>query len=83
MAKETAILSGWLNIIFTYHLFIDVYISDTSFGDYAVPMHIGAENSLLPPSRRYSDSDTSGDQNSDYMFLQVSALVPESLVLAC
>ena len=59
------------------------YISDTSFGDYAVPMHIGAENSLLPPSRRYSDSDTSGDQNSDYMFLQVSALVPESLVLAC
>lgn len=49
---------------------------DTSFGDYAVPMHIGAENSLLPPSRRYSDSDTSGDQNSDYMFLQVSVSVP-------
>ena len=39
-------------------------------------MHIGAENSLLPPSRRYSDSDTSGDQNSDYMFLQVRVFCP-------
>ena len=28
-----------------------------------------------PPGRRYSDSDTSLDQCSDYMFLQVSFFI--------
>ena len=73
LAKETAILSGWLKDSPNLNCFLTDLLADTSFGDYAVPMHIGAENSLLPSTRRYSDSDTSGDP--DYMFLQVSVRV--------
>ena len=46
-------------------------LSDTSFGDYAVPMPAPASDSRTQP-RKYSDSDTSLDQGSDYVFLQVS-----------
>ena len=50
-------------------------LSDASFGDYAIPMQPGSvEQRLLPPGPRYSDSDTSLDQGSDYtdIFSQVS-----------
>ena len=51
-------------------------LSDTSFGDYAIPLQPGAER-LMPPGPRYSDSDTSLDQCSDYtdIFNQVSTRV--------
>ena len=49
-------------------------LSDTSFGDYAVPMPAptSSERHNSNQRRRYSDSDTSLDQGSDYVFLQVS-----------
>ena len=47
-------------------------LSDTSFGDYAVPMPAPAASDQRSQARQYSDSDTSLDQGSDYVFLQVS-----------
>lgn len=43
---------------------------DTSCGDYAVPMPAG-EIAGRGGVQQFSDSDTSLDQNSDYVFLQV------------
>jgi len=44
-------------------------LSDTSCGDYAVPMPAG-EIAGRGGVQQFSDSDTSLDQNSDYVFLQ-------------
>ena len=55
-------------------------LSDTSFGDYAVPMPAPTSSERLSNQRRrYSDSDTSLDQGSDYVFLQVSYITASAL----
>ena len=46
-------------------------LSDTSCGDYAVPLAVTSARPPAPPTRAFSDSDSSLDQNSDYVFLQV------------
>ena len=45
MAKETAILSGWLNIIFTYHLFIEPFLGyrDNEIGPLALFLSLYAK----------------------------------------
>ena len=63
-------------------------LSDASFGDYAIPLQQpgqpgSVEQRLLPPGPRYSDSDTSLDQCSDYtdIFSQVSMAHNSSVTL--